>query len=192
MIVTLDGQTAIVTGRRRGSRRGLRPGPRRRRGGRRGQRRVRRGAAATVAAIEQAGGRATAVVAPVGCSEAAKQLVDTAISTFGGLDILVTNAGILRDKSLLKMTDDDFDQVIDVHLRGTFTCVRAAYASFKERGSPAGSSRSARRRASAAPSVRPTTPPRRRGSSGWCAPGLSRCSVPGSWSTRSSRWRRRR
>lgn len=91
-------------------------------------------AAATVDAITAAGGRATAVVAPVGTAEVAQQLVDTAVEQFGGFDIMVTNAGILRDKSLLKMTDDDFDQVIAVHLRGTFTCARAAYASFKERG----------------------------------------------------------
>lgn len=89
---------------------------------------------AAVASITEAGGKAAAVVAPVGSSETAQQLVDTAVETFGGLDILVTNAGILRDKSLLKMTDDDFDAVINVHLRGTFTCVRAAYAYFKENG----------------------------------------------------------
>ncbi|MBO9578580.1 MAG: SDR family oxidoreductase [Microbacteriaceae bacterium] len=89
-------------------------------------------AAATVAAIESAGGRATAVIAPVGSAEVAQQLVDTAVAAFGRLDILVTNAGILRDKSLLKMTDEDFDAVIGVHLRGTFTCVRAAATYFKE------------------------------------------------------------
>lgn len=89
-------------------------------------------AAAIVAEIEAAGGRATAVVAPVGSSEVAQRLVDTAVAEFGGLDILVTNAGILRDKSLLKMTDDDFDAVIGVHLRGTFTAVRAAFSYFKE------------------------------------------------------------
>lgn len=89
---------------------------------------------AAVASITEAGGKAAAVVAPVGTSETAQQLVDTAVETFGGFDILVTNAGILRDKSILKMTDDDFDAVIDVHLRGTFTCVRAAYAYFKENG----------------------------------------------------------
>jgi 3-oxoacyl-[acyl-carrier protein] reductase len=59
--------------------------------------------------------------------------VAAAVERFGGLDILVTNAGLLRDRSLLKMTDADFDEVIAVHLRGTFTCVRAAYAHFKER-----------------------------------------------------------
>jgi len=89
-------------------------------------------AAAVVADIEAAGGRAVAVVAPVGSSEVAQQLVDAAVSEFGRLDILVTNAGILRDKSLLKMTDEDFDAVIGVHLRGTFTTARAAFAYFKE------------------------------------------------------------
>ncbi|MEP6843673.1 MAG: SDR family NAD(P)-dependent oxidoreductase [Pseudolysinimonas sp.] len=88
----------------------------------------------TVRQIIADGGQAAASVGPVGTSEVAQQLVDAALSTFGGLDALVTNAGILRDKSILKMTDDDFDQVIGVHLRGTFTCARAAYASFKERG----------------------------------------------------------
>jgi 3-oxoacyl-[acyl-carrier protein] reductase len=85
-----------------------------------------------VAAIRAAGGRATAVVAPVGSAEVAQRLVDAAVETFGRLDVLVTNAGILRDRSLLKMSDDDFDAVITVHLRGTFTCARAAYAHFKE------------------------------------------------------------
>jgi len=72
----------------------------------------------------------------VGSTESAKQLVGTAVETFGRLDILVTNAGVLRDKSLLKMTDEDFDLVINVHLRGTFTCVREAFAYFKENGVP--------------------------------------------------------
>ncbi|GAB3555922.1 SDR family NAD(P)-dependent oxidoreductase [Spelaeicoccus albus] len=85
-----------------------------------------------VAAITGAGGRATAVVAPVGSTETATALVDAAVNTFGRLDILVTNAGVLRDKSLLKMSDDDFDVVLNVHVRGTFTCVRAAYGYFKE------------------------------------------------------------
>jgi 3-oxoacyl-[acyl-carrier protein] reductase len=93
-------------------------------------------AAATVDAIRAAGGTATALVAPVGETAVAEALVETAVSEFGGLDALVTNAGILRDRSLLKMTDDDFDDVIRVHLRGTFTCVRAAYGSFRERNVP--------------------------------------------------------
>ncbi|HWU46964.1 MAG TPA: SDR family NAD(P)-dependent oxidoreductase [Humibacter sp.] len=79
-----------------------------------------------VASIESAGGRAVAVVAPVGSSETADELVRTAVETFGRLDVLVTNAGVLRDTVLWKMSDEDFDTVINVHLRGTFTCVRAA------------------------------------------------------------------
>ncbi len=83
-------------------------------------------AADAVASITAAGGTATAVVAPVGSTETAKQLVQTAVDTYGRLDILVTNAGVLRDTVLWKMSDDDFDTVIGVHLRGTFTCVREA------------------------------------------------------------------
>jgi 3-oxoacyl-[acyl-carrier protein] reductase len=83
-------------------------------------------AAEAVASIEAEGGRAVAVVAPVGPTETAKQLVQAAVDTFGRLDILVTNAGVLRDTVLWKMSDDDFDTVINVHLRGTFTCVREA------------------------------------------------------------------
>lgn len=89
---------------------------------------------AAVASITEAGGKAAGVVAAVGSTETAKALVAGAVENFGRLDILVTNAGVLRDKSLLKMSDEDFDLVINVHLRGTFTCVREAYAYFKENG----------------------------------------------------------
>jgi 3-oxoacyl-[acyl-carrier protein] reductase len=89
-----------------------------------------------VALIASDGGRAVSVVAPVGSADVANQLVQKAVEAFGRLDILVTNAGILRDKSLLKMTDEDFDLVINVHLKGTFTCVREAFGYFKENGVP--------------------------------------------------------
>lgn len=91
-------------------------------------------AAEAVATIESDGGRAVAVVAPVGPTATAQQLVRTAVDTFGGLDILVTNAGVLRDTVLWKMSDDDFDTVIGVHLRGTFTCVREAAGWMREHG----------------------------------------------------------
>lgn len=91
-------------------------------------------AQAAVDTITGAGGRAVPVAAPVGSTGTAEQLVQAAVENFGGLDILVTNAGILRDRSLLKMTDGDFDNVIDVHLRGTFTCVREAFRYFKQNG----------------------------------------------------------
>jgi len=83
-------------------------------------------AADAVAGIEAAGGNAVSVVAPVGSTQTAQQLVQTAVDTYGRLDILVTNAGVLRDKTLWKMSDDDFDTVVGVHLRGTFTCAREA------------------------------------------------------------------
>ncbi|MEU0881401.1 SDR family oxidoreductase [Lentzea sp. NPDC005914] len=75
-----------------------------------------------------------AVIAPVGSTETAELLVNTAVEEFGRLDVLVTNAGILRDRVLWKMSDDDFDAVINVHLRGTFTCARAAAVQMRAQG----------------------------------------------------------
>ncbi|GAB2809665.1 SDR family oxidoreductase [Streptomyces daliensis] len=89
---------------------------------------------AAVAAVTSAGGKATGVVAAVGDSETAERLVGTAVREFGRLDVLVTNAGILRDRVLWKMTDEDFDDVVRVHLRGTFTCARAAAVRMRQQG----------------------------------------------------------
>jgi NAD(P)-dependent dehydrogenase (short-subunit alcohol dehydrogenase family) len=91
-------------------------------------------AAQAVKTIAEAGGRAVAEVVPVGTTEAAERLVDRAVSEFGRLDVMVTNAGILRDRVLWKMTDDDFDAVVTTHLRGTFTCARAAAVRMREQG----------------------------------------------------------
>ena len=91
-------------------------------------------AAEAVKTITDAGGNAVAVVAPVGSTESALALINGAVDAFGGLDIVVNNAGILRDKSVLKMTDEDFDLVIQVHLRGTFLVGREAFRYFKENG----------------------------------------------------------
>jgi NAD(P)-dependent dehydrogenase (short-subunit alcohol dehydrogenase family) len=91
-------------------------------------------AQAAAGSITEAGGRAVAQVAAIGGTEAAEDLVKLAVSEFGRLDILVTNAGILRDTVLWKMTDDDFDAVVNVHLRGTFTCVRAAARVLRDQG----------------------------------------------------------
>jgi NAD(P)-dependent dehydrogenase (short-subunit alcohol dehydrogenase family) len=70
----------------------------------------------------------------VGPADVAQRLVDRAVATYGRLDVLVTNAGILRDRMLWKMSDEEFDEVLDVHLRGTFTCVRAAVRRMREQG----------------------------------------------------------
>ena len=88
----------------------------------------------TVAEIQAGGGRAIAVVGPVGPTETAESLVRAAVHEFGRLDILVANAGVLRDRVLWKMSDEDFDLVIETHLRGSFTCARAAAVEMRERG----------------------------------------------------------
>jgi NAD(P)-dependent dehydrogenase (short-subunit alcohol dehydrogenase family) len=92
-------------------------------------------AEATADSISSAGGRVVAEVCAVGSSEAADQLVTGAVRAFGRLDIMCTNAGILRDRVLWNMSDDDFDAVIETHLRGTFTCARAAVRQMRAQGS---------------------------------------------------------
>ena len=91
-------------------------------------------AADAVSLIAAAGGRAVAEIGPVGGADVAQALVNRAVKDYGRLDILVTNAGILRDTVVWKMSDDDFDAVIRVHLRGTFTCTRAAAIRMREQG----------------------------------------------------------
>jgi 3-oxoacyl-[acyl-carrier protein] reductase len=90
--------------------------------------------ATVVKGIVESGGRAVGALGPVGSAEVAEELVTAATTEFGRIDIFVTNAGILRDKVLWKMSDADFDAVIDVHLRGTFTCARAAATKMREQG----------------------------------------------------------
>ncbi|WUW18842.1 SDR family oxidoreductase [Streptomyces sp. NBC_01465] len=84
--------------------------------------------------LVEAGHRAVAEPGAVGTAEVADRLVARAVSEFGRIDVMVTNAGILRDRVLWKMTDDDFDAVITTHLRGTFTCARAAAVAMREQG----------------------------------------------------------
>lgn len=86
------------------------------------------------AAVAEIGGDTVGVAAAVGATESADLLVATAVEAFGRVDVLITNAGILRDRVLWKMTDDDFDAVVTVHLRGTFTCARAAAIRMREQG----------------------------------------------------------
>jgi NAD(P)-dependent dehydrogenase (short-subunit alcohol dehydrogenase family) len=88
----------------------------------------------TAEAIVAAGGRAVSSVGPVGPSATADQLVAAAVDAFGRFDALVANAGVLRDRVLWKMSDDDFDAVVATHLRGTFTCGRAAASFLREQG----------------------------------------------------------
>ena len=84
-------------------------------------------AAAQVAkAIEARGGQALAVAADVGRPDDIDRLVAACLDRFGRLDILVNNAGITRDGLILRMKDEDWDQVLAVNLGGAFRCARAA------------------------------------------------------------------
>jgi len=89
---------------------------------------------AVVDAIRAAGGEARASYDSVATVEGARAVIAAALDAFGGLDVLVNNAGILRDKTLLKMEPELWDAVIAVHLTGTFLCSQAAAQAMKERG----------------------------------------------------------
>lgn len=88
-----------------------------------------------VAEINDSGGQATAHFGSVTNFESADNIINTAIEKFGGLDVVVNNAGILRDVIFHKMTEEDWDSVIDVHLKGSFNISRAAATIFREQQS---------------------------------------------------------
>ena len=84
-----------------------------------------------VAEIEAMGGRAVVNGANVADWDEAEAMVDQAVETFGRLDVLVNNAGILRDKMVFSMSEDDWDAVIAVHLKGHFCPTRHAAAHWR-------------------------------------------------------------
>ena len=86
-----------------------------------------------VSEIEAAGGAAVADGENVADFEGARRLAEHAISSFGGLDIVVNNAGILRDRMLVNMSEEEWDAVIAVHLKGHFAVTRHAAAYWRER-----------------------------------------------------------
>jgi NAD(P)-dependent dehydrogenase (short-subunit alcohol dehydrogenase family) len=83
--------------------------------------------------ITKAGGEAIANGDDISDFAGAKRLIDAAIARFGKLDVLVNNAGILRDRMLVNMTEEEWDAVIRVHLKGTFCTTRWAAAYWRER-----------------------------------------------------------
>jgi NAD(P)-dependent dehydrogenase (short-subunit alcohol dehydrogenase family) len=93
--------------------------------------------------IEAMGGQAVANTDDISDFDGAERLVKTATDTFGGLDVLVNNAGILRDRMLTNMSEAEWDAVIKVHLKGTFAPSRHAAAYWRER-SKAGETNDAR------------------------------------------------
>ena len=89
---------------------------------------------ATASAIGAAGGEVVSVLGSVADSALCSKLIQTCVDSYGGIDVLINNAGQVRDRTLFKMSDDDFDQVIAVHLRGTFMCSRQAALVMREQG----------------------------------------------------------
>ena len=85
-----------------------------------------KGAEEVVAEIEKAGGKAIAVQANIAKSEDAQKLIQAAIEEFDKIDILVNNAGITRDMLIMKMSEADWDNVMETNLKGTFNCSKAA------------------------------------------------------------------
>jgi 3-oxoacyl-[acyl-carrier protein] reductase len=124
--MALDGRVALVTGAARGIGAGV------------ARRLAADGAAvavldldeaagkSTVDSITEQGGRALAISADVTNAEQVTEAVDRAVAEFGSLDILINNAGVTRDNLLFKLTEQDWDTVIGVHLKGAFLASKAA------------------------------------------------------------------
>ena len=119
--MSLEGRVALVTGGGRGI------------GAATAQVMARQGAKVAVSDLDEAPAREVAgpigglaIACDVSNREAVEAMVERTVKELGRIDILVTCAGIIRDNLLFKMTDDDWDAVIDTHLKGTFLCARAA------------------------------------------------------------------
>ena len=142
MTVSFDGQVALVTGAGNGLGRGYALELARRGarvvvndpGGAADGTGASSAADLVVAEIRAAGGEAVASHDSVASPEGGTAIVDTAVGTFGRLDVLVHNAGILRDASFTKLAVADLDAVLDVHLRGAFFVCQPAFRHMKEQG----------------------------------------------------------
>ena len=91
-----------------------------------------------VSEIREAGGTAVACSESVATMDGGERIVQAAIDNFGKLDIVVTCAGILRDRMIFNMSEQEWDDVIAVHLKGTFTVVKNACILFRQQRSRAG------------------------------------------------------
>lgn len=138
MLLNFHGKVAIITGAARGlgreyalllASRGAAIIVNDLGGGRDGTGKSFAAADSVVKEIQERGGQA---VADYNSVEEGEKIVQTAIDNFGRIDILINNAGILRDKSLMKMTAEDFDLVHRVHLRGSFLTTKAAWPYFRQ------------------------------------------------------------
>lgn len=90
--------------------------------------------ASVEAELRAAGAAVVALRGSVAETEVCRSLVEACVDNFGGIDVLVNNAGIVRDRTLLKMSDEEFDEVIAVDLRGPFLCTREAARVMRAQG----------------------------------------------------------
>ncbi len=120
-----DGKTAIVTGSSRGLGRAIAE-----KLGKLGANIVLNGTSESVlktaSELEGLGIKVTATIGDVRNSEDVKAMIAKAVETFGSVDILVNNAGITKDKPMAMMSEDDWDTVLDINLKGCFLCTKAA------------------------------------------------------------------
>lgn len=84
--------------------------------------------------IREAGGEVVAVRGSVAEGAVCTSLVKQCVDAYGGIDVLINNAGVVRDRTLFKMTEEEFDEVIAVHLRGTWACAKHAATAMREQG----------------------------------------------------------
>lgn len=141
MAITFEGQVALVTGSGNGlgrayaldlARRGAKVVVNDLGGDPFGQGENRSAAQKVVDEIKAAGGEAVANYDSVSSYDGGFNMVKTAIDTWGRLDAVICNAGILRDVAFHNMSEDDWDKVFAVHIKGTFTVLRAAWPVFRQ------------------------------------------------------------
>jgi NAD(P)-dependent dehydrogenase (short-subunit alcohol dehydrogenase family) len=143
MNIRLDGKVAVVTGAGRGlgktyamdlASRGARVVVNDLGGAEDGKGDSKEPALEVVEEIKTAGGKAVADFHSVAEPEGARAIIETALDSFGTVDILINNAGVLRDKTFLKMPLEDFEFVIRVHLMGTVYVTKAAFPIMRQKG----------------------------------------------------------
>lgn len=120
-----NGRTAIITGSSRGIGKAIAE-----KLGKLGANIVLNGTSDTVLQtakeLEAMGIKVAAAIGKINNAEDVKAIINTAIEAFGGIDILINNAGITRDKPMALMSEDDWDLVLDINLKGSFLCTKAA------------------------------------------------------------------